>query len=109
MNYAPFTLRIMLDKNGQAREELHLDDGVSYNYPQEFVAEQPSKKEKNEAVVKPTAICEPRLRWDSLSRGTILVMRMRRTLARVDGGTNGIGGVCTYYLYHTVEKKSCFA
>jgi len=60
-NYDPFTLRIMLDKNGQVRGELQLDDGVSYNYQQdefvwqEFVAQQPSK-EKNGAAVKPTAI-----------------------------------------------------
>ena len=58
MKYDPFTLRVALDKNGQARGELYLDDGVSYNYQQgefvwrEFVAERPSKKESNGAVVK---------------------------------------------------------
>ena len=50
MKYDPFTLRVALDKSGQARGELYLDDGVSYNYQRgefvwrEFVAEQPSKK-----------------------------------------------------------------
>ena len=58
MKYDPFTLRIALDKNGQARGELYLDDGVSYNYQQgefvwrEFVAEQPSQKERDGAAVK---------------------------------------------------------
>ena len=58
MKYDPFTLRVALDKDGQARGELYLDDGVSYNYQRgefvwrEFVAEQQTKKAKNGAVVK---------------------------------------------------------
>ena len=58
MKYDPFTLRVALDKNGQARGELYLDDGVSYNYQRgefiwrEFAAEQPSKKENNGAAMK---------------------------------------------------------
>ncbi|KAK2464427.1 hypothetical protein APHAL10511_003575 [Amanita phalloides] len=43
MKYDPFTLRVALDKNGNARGELYLDDGVSYNY---------QKKQKNGPLLK---------------------------------------------------------
>ncbi|KAK2464423.1 hypothetical protein APHAL10511_003571 [Amanita phalloides] len=58
MKYDPFTLRVALDKNGNARGELYLDDGVSYNYQQgefvwrKFVAEQQPKKQKNGPLLK---------------------------------------------------------
>ncbi|KAK2464434.1 hypothetical protein APHAL10511_003582 [Amanita phalloides] len=58
MKYDPFTLRVALDKDGKARGELYLDDGVSYNYQQgefvwrEFVAEQQPKKQKNGPLLK---------------------------------------------------------
>ena len=53
MKYDPFTLRVALDKGGNARGELYLDDGESYNYRQgefvwrEFTAEHSSKKQKS--------------------------------------------------------------
>ncbi|KAF9012644.1 alpha-glucosidase [Cyathus striatus] len=52
MKLDPFTLRVALSKAGDARGELYLDDGTSYDHQKgdfvwrEFVAEKPSKKSK---------------------------------------------------------------
>ncbi|KAI0753449.1 alpha-glucosidase [Daedaleopsis nitida] len=50
MKYDPFTLRVALSKEGTARGELYLDDGVTYSHQEgkfvwrEFSAEKPAKK-----------------------------------------------------------------
>ncbi|PFH44771.1 glycoside hydrolase family 31 protein [Amanita thiersii Skay4041] len=58
MKLDPFTLRVALDQaTGDARGELYLDDGVSYNYRKgefiwrEFVAEVDQKQQKNKGGV----------------------------------------------------------
>ncbi|KAI8978216.1 alpha-glucosidase [Trametes punicea] len=52
MKRDPFTLRVALDNDGNARGELYLDDGETYSHRdgnfiwREFVAEKPAKKSK---------------------------------------------------------------
>ncbi|KAH9856749.1 alpha-glucosidase [Lenzites betulinus] len=52
MKQDPFTLRVALDKDGNARGELYLDDGETYSHEQgafiwrELTAEKPAKKSK---------------------------------------------------------------
>lgn len=59
MKKDPFTLRIALDKSSNARGELYIDDGVSYNHEQgqivwrEFKAAKPARESRSPATISP--------------------------------------------------------